>query len=68
MSPIDALVSATLETAKLLGESDTLGSISVGKIADIIAVSGDPIIDMNSMKDVIFVMKEGKVYVDKTNE
>ena len=68
MSPIDALVSATLETAKLLGESETLGSISVGKIADIIAVSGDPIIDMNSMKDVIFVMKEGKVYVDKTNE
>ena len=68
MSPIDALVSATLETAKLLGESETLGSISVGKIADIIAVSGDPIIDMNSMKDVIFVMKEGKVYVDKTND
>ncbi len=68
MEPMDAIVSATVETAKLLGESNRLGSISVGKIADIIAVSGDPLEDMNNMKNVIFVMKEGKVYVDKTNE
>ena len=68
MDPMDAIVSATLETAKLLGESDSLGSISVGKIADIIAVSGDPLIDMNNMKKIVFVMKEGKVYVDETNE
>ena len=38
------------------------------KIADIIAVSGDPLKDMNNMKDVIFVMKEGKVFVDRRNE
>tara|TARA_B100001057_G_C22791364_1_gene927746 strand:+ start:143 stop:1423 length:1281 start_codon:yes stop_codon:yes gene_type:complete len=68
MNPIDAIVSATIETAKLLGESDILGSITTGKIADIIAVSGDPLVDMNNMKNVIFVMKEGKVYVDKTDE
>jgi imidazolonepropionase-like amidohydrolase len=68
MEPMDAIASATIETAKLLGEFDRLGSISVGKIADIIAVSGDPLKDMNNMKDVIFVMKEGKVFVDKRNE
>lgn len=65
---MDAIVSATLETAKLLGEQNKLGSISVGKMADIIAVSGDPLKDMNNMKNIVFVMKEGKVYVDKTNE
>lgn len=68
MDPMDAIVSATLETAKLLGEQNKLGSISVGKMADIIAVSGDPLKDMNNMKNIVFVMKEGKVYVDKTNE
>ena len=32
------------------------------------AISGDPLKDMNNMKNIVFVMKEGKVYVDKTNE
>ena len=43
MPAIETIVAATIETAKLLGESDTLGSISVGKIADIIAISGNPL-------------------------
>ena len=42
MPAIETIFAATIETAKLLGESDTLGSISVGKIADIIAISGNP--------------------------
>ena len=56
------IISATIEAAKLLRIEDRLGSIEVGKIADIIAVSGDPIKDITSMENVVFVMKEGKVY------
>ena len=67
MPAIETIVVATIETAKLLGESDTLGSISVGKIADIIAISGNPLEDMNDMQNVDFVMKNGKVYFNKVN-
>ena len=67
MPAIETIVVATIETAKLLGESDALGSISVGKIADIIAISGNPLEDMNDMQNVEFVMKNGKVYFNKVN-
>ena len=67
MPAIETIVTATIETAKLLGESDKLGSISVGKIADIIAISGNPLEDMNDMQNVDFVMKNGKVYFNKVN-
>ena len=62
MPEMKTIMSATIEAAKLLRIDDTLGSIEVGKIADIIAVSGDPIKDITSMENVVFVMKEGKVY------
>lgn len=67
MPAIETIVVATIETAKLLGESDALGSISVGKIADIIAISGNPLENMNDMQNVEFVMKNGKVYFNKVN-
>ena len=67
MPAIETIVAATIETAKLLGESDTLGSISVGKIADIIAISGKPLEDMNDMQNVYFVMKNGRVYFNQVN-
>ena len=62
MPEMKTIISATIEAAKLLRIEDKLGSIEVGKIADIIAVSGDPIKDITSMENVVFVMKEGKVY------
>ena len=68
MPAIETIVVATIETAKLLGESDTLGSISVGKIADIIAISGNPLEDMNDMQNVEFVMKNGKFILIKLIE
>ena len=44
------------------GQSDSFGSIETGKLADIIAVPGNPIDDITLMQKVVFVMKEGKVY------
>lgn len=62
MLPMDALKSATMVSAELLGIQDKLGSIETNKIADIIAVEGNPIDDISFMQKVIFVMKEGKIY------
>ena len=62
MDPMDSIKSATMETAKLLRIEDDLGSIEVGKIADIIAVDGNPLNNIEVMEKVVFVMKEGKVY------
>jgi imidazolonepropionase-like amidohydrolase len=62
MKPMDAIRSATVNAAELLGESDKLGSIEVGKLADIVAVDGDPLTDSKAFGRVIFVMKDGVVY------
>jgi len=62
MTPMDAIKAATISAAELVGQKEVLGSIEKGKIADIIAVSGDPLKDISVMKDVVFVMKDGKVY------
>lgn len=62
MPAIEAIQTATLHTADLLGVSDQLGSIEKNKLADIIAVEGDPTKDINAMSKVKFVMKEGIVY------
>lgn len=62
MPPMEAIQSATKNGALLLGVWDKLGSIEKGKIADIIAVDGDPISNISVMEKVSFVMKEGKVY------
>ena len=62
MPAMEAIQSATLEAAKLLGQQDKLGTIAQGKVADIIAVSGNPLEDISILEEVDFVMKEGKVY------
>jgi imidazolonepropionase-like amidohydrolase len=62
MPPMKAIQSATIEAAKLLGEYDQLGSLVQGKIADIIAVNGNPIEDITALEEVDFVMKSGKIY------
>ena len=67
MDPMSALQSATVETAKLLDEFDNIGSISAGKIADIIAISGNPITNINNMENVVFVMKDGQIFFNEIN-
>jgi imidazolonepropionase-like amidohydrolase len=62
MPPMEAIKSATVMAADLLGLSDKLGSLEKGKIADIIAVNGNPIQDITNMKNVVFIMKEGVIY------
>jgi imidazolonepropionase-like amidohydrolase len=62
MSPMDALVAATVNAADLLGLKDEIGTLEAGKAADIIAVDGDPLTDVRALKRVAFVMREGRVF------
>ena len=62
MSPMDAIRSATSRAADLLDMTGELGVIAPGAYADVIAVSGDPLRDVNVLKDVRFVMKDGAVF------
>ena len=61
MKPIDALISATSVDADLLGVADKLGTLEKGKLADVIAMPGDPTADITATERVFFVMKEGKI-------
>ncbi len=62
MTPMDAVRSATSRAAELLDMSGELGVIAPGAYADVIAVGGDPLRDVNALKDVQFVMKDGAVF------
>ncbi len=62
MPAMEAIRSATVVTAELLGIDDRLGTLVPGKIADIVAVRGDPLTNIKLLQDVRFVMKEGIVY------
>jgi glucose dehydrogenase/imidazolonepropionase-like amidohydrolase len=60
--PMDAVVSATSLNARALGLGDRIGSIAPGMAADLIAVEGDPSVDITALRRVRFVMKDGVVY------
>jgi imidazolonepropionase-like amidohydrolase len=62
MTPLEALQAATIRGAELLNWSDRIGTIEVGKFADIIAIDGDPTQDINAIEKVVFVMKGGDVF------
>jgi len=62
MSPADAILSATVNSADLLDVSETLGSLEPGKLADMIAVKGNPLENIRLLESVAFVMKDGKIY------
>ena len=62
MTPLQALRSATIEPARLLEVEDELGSLEVDKYADIVAVDKDPTKDIKALRNILLVMKGGKVY------
>ena len=62
MTPMDAIKSATLEAAKLIGVDKDLGTVEAGKWADLVAVPGDVVADIGLVTKPSFVMKAGVVY------
>lgn len=64
MDEQDVLISATTNAADLLGVSESVGNLEVGKYADVIAVGSSPLKDIKQLLDVQFVMKSGKVVKD----
>jgi len=62
MTPMQAIQSATITAAELLGHSNELGSLQPGKYADLVAVTADPLRDISVLERVQFVMKGGVVY------
>jgi imidazolonepropionase-like amidohydrolase len=65
MTPVRALQAATLVNAEVMGWQAQVGSIAKGKFADLVAVPGDPSADITALQRVRFVMKGGKVVVDR---
>ena len=66
MSPMEAIISATKTASELLEKEKSLGTIEKGKVADIIATECNPLENIDCMKEVVFVMKNGIVYKNKT--
>jgi imidazolonepropionase-like amidohydrolase len=64
MPALEALKAATIVPARFMDVADRLGSVEAGKLADLVAVPGDPLTEIAVMEHVRFVMKEGKVYKD----
>ena len=62
MTNMDAIKTATVNAAELIGMSKELGSVEKNYLADIIAVKGDPTINIEALQQVVFVMKAGVIY------
>jgi imidazolonepropionase-like amidohydrolase len=61
MSEMDAIHTATVSTASLFGIDADTGTLEAGKLADLIAINGDPLNDISALRDIDFVMKSGAV-------
>lgn len=64
MTPLQSIQAATINNADLFGLSDSVGTLEAGKYADIIAVGQDPLLNVDVLADVSFVMKNGNIYKD----
>ena len=64
-TPMQALIAATRHGAEHLGRGHDLGTIEAGKLADLIAIDGDPLADPAHLKRVVWVMRDGAVVRDK---
>ena len=61
-SPLDAIRAGTSVAAELLDQSDNIGRLAPGMLADIVAVPGDPLQDITALQKVMFVMKDGRIF------
>jgi imidazolonepropionase-like amidohydrolase len=61
LSETEALMAGTKNTAELCQVADRLGTLEVGKIADVIAVEGNPVTDIKTLRKIVFVMKDGEI-------
>jgi imidazolonepropionase-like amidohydrolase len=66
LSPLEAISTATLNSAELIGASHDVGTIEVGKYADLVAVPASPLDDIRVLESIPFVMKGGRVVKDET--
>jgi imidazolonepropionase-like amidohydrolase len=64
MKPLDVLRSATSVNADVFGYADKIGRTNKGLLADLIAVAGDPSADIKSIRKIVLVMKDGKIYIE----
>ena len=60
--PMAGLVAATRLNAEILGWGDRIGTLEAGKLADVVAVAGDPLADVTATERVVFVMKDGQIH------
>ena len=67
MTPLQALRSATIAPATMLGVEDDVGTLEPGKYADIVAVGRDPVQDISALDDIRLVMKGGEIYRNELN-
>jgi imidazolonepropionase-like amidohydrolase len=67
ISPMEAIIAGTRNAANNLGKANELGTIEPGRLADIIAVSGDPLKDIRDTREIKLVIKDGKILVNRIN-
>ncbi|MBI2838641.1 MAG: amidohydrolase family protein [Acidobacteria bacterium] len=65
LTPLEAIRSATINAADLLGWSDRVGTIEPGLFADLVVVSGDPLVDVKTLEHPVMVIKGGRVVLDR---
>lgn len=63
-----ALQAATIRAAKLMGWEDRVGVLAASKLADVIAVKGDPVADIHQLREIVFVMKGGTIYLNRSRD
>ena len=67
ISPMEAIIAATRNAADNVAKASELGTIESGKLADVIAVSGDPLKDISNTREIKLVMRQGEILVNKLN-
>ena len=65
LTPMEAIVTATINASRHVQMDDVIGTIEAGKFADIVAVDGNPLESISELRDIDFVMKGGEVYLSE---